>query len=132
MALVAESRHCVILFCLLLQLGLPLDSGGIGGECSTRQVAVAALGLVARARLGPMAGLSPQLLCAASGQGSTSWNSMEIQSKDKHEAQKDISITNGSRNEGCLPMLELGSWKRCRHHLHISNLTAVQFRKKLT
>lgn len=61
-----------------------------------------------------------------------SWNGMEIQSKEKHEAQKAIPIINGSRNEGCLPMLELGSWKRCRCHLHISNLTAVQFRKKLT
>lgn len=92
----------------------------------------AALGLLARARQGPIAGLSPQLLCAASGHGSMSWDSMEIQSKDTHETQKDIPVINGSRNEWCLSMLELGSWKRCRHHLHINNLTAVQFRKKLT
>lgn len=112
--------------------GLPLVSGRIWDECSTRQVAVAALGLVARARPGHMAGLSPQLLCATSGHGSRSWNSMEIQSKEKHEAQKVIPIISGSWKEGFLPMLELGSWKRCRRHLHISNLTAVQFRKKLT
>lgn len=70
--------------------------------------------------------------CAASGHGNMSWNSTEMQSKDTHGTQKDIPIISGSRNEWCLPMLELGSWKRCRHHLHTSNLTAIQFRKKLT
>lgn len=39
---------------------------GIWGECSARQVAVAALGLVARTRPDPMAGLSPSTVTVCS------------------------------------------------------------------
>lgn len=78
------------------------DPWGDLGECSTRQVA-GAVRSHGRA--------VSTLLCAASGHGSMSWNSLEIQSKEKHEAPKDIPVINGSRNEWCLPIWSWGAGK---------------------